>query len=113
MESTNESVAVKTREKYAQFENQYNLNTNKVGPFWERALNVQTEADQLIDYLDYLKYKVVEVSERKDSSMIMDLYYIDTVIYGQRKKVLDLALVPTKDKYENPQENAMHRHKNI
>ena len=30
MESTNESVAVKTREKYAQFENQYNLNTNKV-----------------------------------------------------------------------------------
>ncbi|MAZ94126.1 MAG: hypothetical protein CMF58_06850 [Lentimicrobiaceae bacterium] len=100
MESTNESVAVKTREKYAQFENQYNLNTNKVGPFWERALNVQTEADQLIDYLDYLKYKVVEVSERKDSSMIMDLYYIDTVIYGQRKKVLDLALVPTKDKYD-------------
>ena len=100
MESTNESVAVKTREKYTQFENQYNLNTNKVSPFWERALNVQTEANQLIDYLDYLKYKVVEVSERKDSSMIMDLYYIDTVIYGHRKKVLDLALVPTKDKYD-------------
>ena len=100
MESTNESVAVKTREKYTQFENQYNLNTNKVSPFWERALNVQTEANQLIDYLDYLKYKVVQVSERKDSAMIMDLYYIDTVIYGQRKKVLDLALVPTKDKYD-------------
>ncbi|MCP4911100.1 MAG: gliding motility protein GldM [Bacteroidetes bacterium] len=100
MESTNESVAVKTREKYTQFENQYNLNTNKVGPFWERALNVQTEANQLIDYLDYLKYKVVQVSERKDSAMIMDLYYIDTVIYGHRKKVLDLALVPTKDKYD-------------
>ncbi|MBT7315629.1 MAG: hypothetical protein HN850_00320, partial [Lentimicrobiaceae bacterium] len=100
MESTNESVAVKTREKYTQFENQYNLNTNKVSPFWERALNVQTEANQLIDYLDYLKYKVVQVSERKDSAMIMDLYYIDTVIYGHRKKVLDLALVPTKDKYD-------------
>ena len=100
MESTNESVAVKTREKYTQFENQYNLNTNKVSPFWERALNVQTEANQLIDYLDYLKYKVVQVSERKDSAMIMDLYHIDTVIYGHRKKVLDLALVPTKDKYD-------------
>ena len=100
MESTNESVAAKINEKYAQFEHQYNMNTTKVGPYWERAQNVKTEADNLLEYLEYLKYKLVEVSERKDSAMVMDLYYVDTIINGQRKKVLDLPLVPTKDKYD-------------
>lgn len=100
MESTNESVSAKIREKYAQFEHQYNLNTNKVGPYWERAENIKDESDKLIDYLEFLKYKLVEVSERKDSAQIMDLYYKDTTINGIRKKVLDLPSVPTKDKYD-------------
>ena len=100
MESTNESVTAKINEKYAQFENQYTLNPNKVGPYWERARNVKSEAVDLIKYLDYLKYKLVEVSERKDSTEIMNLYYIDTVINGVSKKVLDLRAVPTKDKFD-------------
>ncbi len=101
MESTNESVAQKINEKYAQFNHQFKMNPNKVGPYWERAENVKAEAQSLIEYLEYLKYKLVEVSEgRLDSAEIMDLYYIDTVINGQRKKVLDLPAVPTKDKYD-------------
>jgi len=100
MESTNESVTAKIREKYAQFENQYDMNQNKVGPYWERAKNVRKEGQDLINYLDYLKYKLVEVSERKDSLEIMNKYYIDTVINGVHKKVLELRIVPTKDKYD-------------
>jgi gliding motility-associated protein GldM len=100
MESTNESVAAKISEKYAQFEHQYKMNNTKVGPYWERAENVKKEADNLIEYLNYLKYKLVEVSERKDSATIMNLYYTDTVINGNRKKVLNLQSVPTKDKYD-------------
>jgi len=100
MESTNESLAAKIGEKYAQFEKQYTMNPNKVGPYWERAQNVRTEGQSLIKYLDYIKYKLVEVSERKDSLMIMNLYYVDTVINGVQKKVLDLRIVPTKDKYD-------------
>jgi len=100
MESTNESLAAKISEKYAQFENQYNMNPKKVGPYWERAQNVRTEGQSLIKYLDFLKYKLVEVSERKDSLELMSLYYVDTVINGVQKKVLDLRSVPTKDKYD-------------
>ncbi len=99
MESTNESLTAKIREKYIQFESQYNLNQNKVGPYWNRAENVRTEAISLVKYLDYLKYKLVQVNERKDSLEIMKRYYVDTVIHGVRKKTLDLASVPTKDKY--------------
>ena len=99
MESTNESLASKINEEYAQFENQYDMNPNKVGPYWERAKNVRTEAISLVKYLDYIKYKLVQVNERKDSLEIMNLYYVDTVINGVHKKVLDLASVPTKDKF--------------
>lgn len=99
MESTNESLAAKIREKYAQFENQFEMNQNKVGPYWDRAKNVRTEAQSLIEYLDYIKYKLVQVNERRDSLEIMNLYYVDTVIHGIRKKVLDLPSVPTKDKF--------------
>ena len=99
MESTNESVTAKIKEKYAQFKHQYDMNQSKVGPYWERAQNVKTEATELINYLEYIKYKLVEVSENKDSATIMQDYYVDTTIYGVTKKVLDLKLVPTKDKY--------------
>ncbi len=99
MESTNESLTAKIREKYANFENQYEMGKEKVGPYWERAKNVRTEAQSLINYLDYIKYKLVQVNERKDSLEIMNLYYVDTVINEVHKKVLDLASVPTKDKF--------------
>jgi len=99
MESTNESLTAKIQEEYAEFENQYNMSPNKVGPYWERARNVRAEAVSLVNYLDYIKYKLVEVNEGKDSLEIMNLYYIDTTIHGVTKKVLDLPNVDTKDKY--------------
>jgi len=99
MESTNESLTAKIQEEYAEFENQYNMSTNKVGPYWERAKNVRHEAISLVKYLDYIKYKLVEVNEGKDSLEIMNLYYVDTIINGVQKKVLNLPSVDTKDKY--------------
>jgi len=99
MESTNESLTAKIQEEYAEFENQFNMNPNKVGPYWERAKNVRTEAIDLVKYLDYIKYKLVEENEGKDSLEIMNLYYVDTIINGVQKKVLNLPSVDTKDKY--------------
>jgi len=99
MESTNESLTAKIQEEYAEFENQYTMNPNKVGPYWERAKNVREEAVSLVNYLNYIKYKLVEVNEQKDSLEIMNLYYIDTIINGVHKKVLNLPSVDTKDKY--------------
>lgn len=99
MESTIESLTAKIQEEYAEFENQYKMNPNKVGPYWERAKNVRTEAISLVNYLDYIKYKLVELNENKDSLEVMNLFYVDTVINGVHKKVLNLKSVPTKDKY--------------
>jgi gliding motility-associated protein GldM len=99
METTNESVAAKIDDSYAKFEGQYNLNKTKVGPYWEKAQTVQSEAEKLLVYLEQLKFNLVRVAEKKDSVEIMNLYYSDTIINGKPRKALDLKAVGTKDKY--------------
>jgi gliding motility-associated protein GldM len=100
MESTNESLSVKIDDAYAKFEQQYTLNKDKVGPFYTKAKNIQKNANELVDYLEDLKFQLVKVSERKEDQQIMDLFYKDTVINNVKKKYLDLNSVPTKDKYD-------------
>ncbi len=99
METTNESVAAKIDDSYAKFEGQYNLNKEKVGPFWQDAQTVQGEAEKLLVYLEQLKFDLVRVAEKKDSVEIMNLYYSDTIINGHPRKALNLKAVGTKDKY--------------
>lgn len=101
MESTNESVSAKNNEAYARFEQQYTMNREKVGPYYEKAQKIRKEANELIQYVNWLKYKLVAVSEiRYDSLEIMDMYYKDTLLNGVQQKVLDLGAVPSKDKYD-------------
>jgi len=100
MESTNESISARIDEAYARFELQYNMNKEKVGPYYTKAVKIRKEADDLISYLEWLKYKLVFVSEmRYDSAQILDMYYKDTILNGVQVKVLNLVDVPTKDKY--------------
>ncbi|MCB2208327.1 MAG: gliding motility protein GldM [Bacteroidetes bacterium] len=100
MESTNESIAAKSRQMYTTFENQYTMNQEKVGPFWEEAQNVKEKSTELINYLEDLKLELVAVAERKTEEEVLELYYTDTVMHGERKKMLMLNKVPTKDKYD-------------
>lgn len=100
MESSNESIAAKSGEAYKNFEFQNELNPEKVGEFWKQAQTIQNEANTFIDYLEYLKYRLVAVSDRKDSTEIMAQYYRDTIINGEKKKTLILRDVATKDKYD-------------
>jgi gliding motility-associated protein GldM len=100
IESTNSSIAAKINDSYSRFEMQYGLNPEKVGPFYTTANELKAEADDLLAYLEDLKFQLVKYSERKDDEEIYDLYYIDTVINGQPQKFLNLVSVPTKDKYD-------------
>jgi len=109
MESTNKSIEQKTDYVYANFEKQYNLNPEKVGPAYQQAQDVKTEADKFIKYLEDLKFYLVESSEmgviqkntKEDSLRIRNLYYKDTIIDGKKTNFLMLDIVPTKDKYDN------------
>ncbi len=101
MESSNESVAAKIKDSYAKFEVQYDLNKDKVGPYYIEAQNIKESSKDLVDYIEKLKLELVKVADRKTEEEVMDLYYKDTIINGIRKKVLLLWEVPTKDKFND------------
>ena len=101
METTTESLSAKIDDACSKFGQQYSMNKEKVGPYYNKANNIQKETNELVAYLENLKFQLVKVSEiRLDSSEIMDLYYKDTIINNQKKKVLELVKVPSKDKFD-------------
>ncbi len=108
VEDTNTSLSSKIAATYARFETQFQLNQEKVGPFWEKAKRVRQHSHQMVTYLQHLKLKLVEVSERKDSAFVVNHYYFDTLVPdpyhpGEMKKIkeLNLRIVPTKDRYND------------
>ena len=100
METTNESLAAKSRQLYTTFENQHTMNQEKVGPFWKEAQNVRSKSDEMVDYLENQKLELVKVAERKSEEEVYERYYKDTTIHGIKKKVLMLSIVPNKDKFD-------------
>jgi len=100
METTNESLAAKSRQLYTTFENQHTMNQEKVGPFWEEAQNIRTKSTEMINYLEDQKFQLVKVAERRDDEDVYERYYKDTIINGEKKKVLLLSIVPNKDKFD-------------
>ena len=87
MESTNETFAKKIDGTYSKFEQQYNLNKTKVGPYWENAKKAAKLSEDLKKYLNDAKYTVISKS--------------DNISYEAASKI-PLRLVETKDKYDQP-----------
>lgn len=107
MEETSETFANKLSNVYIQFDNQYQLNQNKVKPYWERALEAQRLSNEMKHYIEQQIFEVVKKSERKDSAQIIsDYYYTETRPdpYNPRgtreAMLLDISIVPSKDKYD-------------
>ncbi|VAW29423.1 hypothetical protein MNBD_BACTEROID07-352, partial [hydrothermal vent metagenome] len=66
------------------------------------------ETNAMVQYLQHLKLKLVEVSERKDSAFVISHYYFDTLVPDpshptEMKKIkeLNLRIVPSKDRYND------------
>ncbi|MDA3905552.1 MAG: gliding motility protein GldM [Bacteroidales bacterium] len=57
--TTNENFTAKVNGLYTEFEKQYNLNQEKVAPFWEKAQEVQKISHNFISYLESVKYNTI------------------------------------------------------
>ena len=99
MESTNESLSARIEGRYTKFNQQYKMNKDKVEPYWKKAQTVKTQSNELIVYIDQLKFDLVKVSEGMTDDEVKSLYYKDTVINNKSQSVLLLSEVETKDKY--------------
>lgn len=89
MEDANQNFASKIKDVYTEFNKQYNLNPNKVGEFHEQALQVQEQAENLIAFIDSIKYALVITTE-------------DGIRTVEEAQATPLAELHAKDYYTEP-----------
>ena len=87
LETTNDNLNRKVTGAYGKFEQQYNLNPKKVGPYWEQAQKVHKLATDMVNYIQATKYDVISQSEG---------------IPVDQAKTMPLRLMKNKDNYDKP-----------
>ena len=118
VQTTNITLSQQIGQKYAAFEEQYGLDKEKVGPYWEQAQALRTEADELINYVEALKWdlvKKVECEKAKTpaeaASMALTsglLRSADTVgMNGRKIYNINTSKVQSRDNYNKPTEYMM------
>ena len=118
VQTTNITLSQQIDQKYAAFEEQYGLDQEKVGPYWEQAQALRTEADELVNYIEALKWdlvKKVECDKAKTPaeavSMALEsglLKSADTIGMNNRKIYnINTSKVKSRDNYNKPTEYMM------
>jgi len=87
IDTTNEKFERKINETYVKFQQQYELNQEKVGDEWAEALRVKALTNSMIKYVDSLKFEAISTTEG---------------ISFQEAKVIELVNVEKKDNYDDP-----------
>jgi len=108
MERTNKNFEAKNNIQFAEFENQYQLNKAKVGPFYEKAKKAQELSLQLINKIKDVQNKVIGYTEFGDEN----IRNIQLEITNKDGKVVDstfkeprdikLDWIEKKADYDNP-----------
>jgi gliding motility-associated protein GldM len=106
MVTTNEIVYKKIGTIYNQFDQQDKLNHAKVGNKYDLAKQARIYTNDMVKYIENVKFTAVMENENKDSLTILEKYYtfeqVPDPLNPQKtvdKPILDLKAVPTKDKY--------------
>lgn len=117
VQTTNITLSQQINQKYAAFEEQYGLDQEKVGPYWEQAQALRTEADGLINYIEALKWdlvKKIECDKAKTPaeavSMALEsglLKSADTLRNGRKIYDINTSKVKSRDNYNKPTEYMM------
>ncbi len=112
VQTTNITLANQIDQKYAAFEEQYSKEPEKAGPFWKQAQALREEANDLIDYVEALKWdlvKKVECSKAETpteaAQMALEtglLRNADTLRNGRKMYDINTSKVKSRDNYNQP-----------
>ena len=112
VQTTNITLMQQIDQKYAAFEEQYSKEPEKAGPFWEQAQALREEANDLIDYVEALKWdlvKKVECSKAGNAAeaaqMAIEsglLRSADTLRNGRKIYDINTSKVKSRDNYNQP-----------
>ena len=117
VQTTNITLSQQINQKYAAFEEQYGLDKEKVGPYWEQAQALRAEAKELIEYTEALKWdlvKRIELDKAKTPQEAIQmalesglLKSADTIRNGRRIYDINTSKVKSRDNYNRPTEYMM------
>ena len=102
VQETNITLSQQINQKYASFEQQYALDKEKVGPYFEQAQQVKAAATDLINYIEALKWDLVKKVEEKtfDEAVTEGLLKTaDTVKNGRLFYNINTSKIKNRDNY--------------
>ena len=112
VQTTNITLSNQISQKYAAFEEQYGLDEEKVGPYWEQAQALREEATDLINYIEALKWDLVKNIEVADASSDEEaiqkaletglLKNSNTTVNGRKMYDINTSKVKSRDNYNKP-----------
>ncbi len=117
VQTTNITLSNQINQKYAAFEEQFGLDEEKVGPYWEQAQALRVEADSLINYVEALKWdlvKKIEVDKANSDEEAVQmalksglLKSSNTTLNGRKMYDINTSKVKSRDNYNRPTEYMM------
>ena len=118
VQTTNITLSNQIAQKYAAFEEQYGLDQEKVGPYWEQAQALREEATEFINYVETLKWDLVKqvelskaTSEEEAIQMAINerglLKNSNTTLNGRTIYDINTSKVKSRDGYNQPTEIMM------
>ena len=118
VQTTNITLSNQISQKYAAFEEQYGLDKEKVGPYWEKAQALRAEATDFINYVEALKWDLVKqvelskaTSEEEAVQMAINerglLKSTNTTLNGRTIYDINTSKVKSRDGYNQPTEIMM------
>ena len=112
VQTTNITLSNQINQKYAAFDEQYGLDQEKVGPYWEKAQTLRAEATDLINYVEALKWDLVKQIEipkaTTDEEAVQEalnrglLKSSNTTMNGRTIYDINTSKVKSRDGYNQP-----------
>ena len=118
VQTTNITLSNQINQKYAAFEEQYGLDKEKVGPYWEQAQALRQEATEFINYVEALKWDLVKKVELSKASTDEEAIQMavnengllkssNTTLNGRTIYDINTSKVKSRDGYNQPTEIMM------
>ena len=106
VQDTNITLMQQISQRYATFEEQYAIDQEKVGPYWEQAQDLRAKSTEIINYLEALKWDLVSKIEEKDYATAVKeglLKNSDTIQYNGRLLYnINTSKIKSRDNYNKP-----------
>ena len=106
VQETNITLMQQISQRYTTFEEQYTLDMEKVGPYWEEAQQLRDKSTEMINYLEAMKWDMVSKIEEMDYAKALELGVLkdpDTLQYNGRLLYnINTSKIKSRDNYNKP-----------